>query len=108
DLLAVESDRTGGRRVDAGDHVEDGGLAGTVGPDQAVELARVESQDQVVDGHEAAEPHRHMGELDERHGGKTRYVRTPGVGPPTRRPRRKKDANSRWPISPWGRTIMIT
>ena len=59
--LPSNTDRAGGRRVDAGDQIEDGRLAGAVGADQAVELRPARSRaSSVVDGRQAAEPHRDL------------------------------------------------
>ena len=44
---AVEHELAGVRRVDAGQHVEQAGLAGAVGPDQAVDLAVVDREGDV-------------------------------------------------------------
>ncbi len=56
-----------GRRVDAGHHVEDRRLARAVRADQAVERgpARISSVER-LDGREAAEAHRHPGQLEGR------------------------------------------
>ena len=57
DALAVEGHAAVGGRVHTGDHVEGGGLTGAVGADQCHNLALVDVQIQVVDGHHAAELH---------------------------------------------------
>jgi hypothetical protein len=56
-LHAGEGDRPRRRLVQAGEAVEEGGLAGTVGPDQPDDLTGVHLQADVVDGLEAAELH---------------------------------------------------
>ena len=47
----------GGRAIDAGEDVEDGGFAGAVGADEADEFAGEQVQREVIDGAEAAELH---------------------------------------------------
>src|SRR4051812_740642 len=56
DRVAREPDVTAGRRVDAGDQVEDGGLAGPVRADQAHQLSLLYGEVGVADGLQAAEP----------------------------------------------------
>ena len=57
DALAVEAHAAVGGRVHTGDDVEGGGLTGAVGADQGHDLALVDVQIQVIDGHHAAELH---------------------------------------------------
>ena len=57
DALTVEGHAAVGGRVHTGDHVEGGGLTGAVGADQGHDLALVDVQIQVIDGHHAAELH---------------------------------------------------
>ena len=54
--VAVERDRALGRDVQAGDHVEERGLAGAVRPDEADDAAARDREVDVADGHQAAEP----------------------------------------------------
>ena len=55
DLLAVEEDLAAVHMVHAGEHIEDGGLAGAVGADDADDLALVDVKFHVFHGHQAAE-----------------------------------------------------
>ena len=55
DLPSVEPHRAGARRMDAGDHVEDRGLARAVGTDQRVDRAGRHGEADVVHGAQAAE-----------------------------------------------------
>ena len=55
DVLAAEADGAGGRRIAAQDEPEEGALARAVRPDQAVQLAFLHRERQVVDRLEAAE-----------------------------------------------------
>ena len=57
DLLAVEPDPAGGGREEAGDDVEEGGLAGAVRADQAGDRALGDRDRDPVDGADAAEMH---------------------------------------------------
>src|SRR5690606_39182191 len=54
-----------GRLVEAGDAVEDGGLACAIRPDQRGDVTAADIEGKVVDGDEAAEPHGEM--LDAEH-----------------------------------------
>ena len=51
----AEPDRAGRRRDGAGDHVDDGGLAGPVRPQKTDDLARRHGEARIVDGDDAAE-----------------------------------------------------
>jgi hypothetical protein len=55
DRLAVKDDLAFAGRVDAGDEVKNGGLAGAVGANQADQLAGVQLQLKIVDGAQTAE-----------------------------------------------------
>src|SRR5437870_3543020 len=55
DVLAGEHDAAARRLVDAGQHVEEGRLAGAVGPDQADDRPLRDREVDVVYGDEAAE-----------------------------------------------------
>ena len=86
-LAAVEHDLAGGRRVGAGEHVEEGGLAGAVGPDQADDAAAGNGEVDVVARHQAAELLAHLLRL--RLATPRPTVRDHGRGrprPPPRRP----------------------
>ena len=65
-VLAVEADGAGGRRVDAGDHVEDRGLARAVGSDQRVDRAGRHAEADIVHRAQAAEALAEAGELEPR------------------------------------------
>ena len=56
DVATAESDAAGIGRVDAGHDVEEGGLAGAVGTDQAENLALAHVEVEPVERHHAAEP----------------------------------------------------
>ena len=62
---AVKRDGALGGLVDAGDEIEDGGLAGAVGADEADELVFAHGESDGVDGGEAAETDRGLVELEE-------------------------------------------
>ena len=66
DRLAVERYRAGGRRVDAGDHVEDRGLARAVGADQRVDRAGGNGETHVMHGAQATEALADTRELEAR------------------------------------------
>ena len=55
DIRAVEDDLAAVRRVNAGDVVEDGGLTGAIGADEAMNLSRLQHHAEIVDGADAAE-----------------------------------------------------
>ena len=55
---AEDPHRARRRPVEAGNRVEERGLAGAVRPDQTDDLAFVHRQRHVVDRHQPAEPHR--------------------------------------------------
>ena len=65
-VLLAHGDHAHGRLVEAGDAVEDRGLARTVGADQCGDLAALRLEGEVVDGHQAAEAHREMFDLEDR------------------------------------------
>ena len=58
--LPQEIDLAVGGLIHAGDAVEGRGLAGAVGADQSHDLPLVDIQVQVIDGHNAAELHGHI------------------------------------------------
>src|SRR5690606_12406537 len=60
DFLAVEADRTRGRRVDAADHVEQRGLARAVGADQAMDDIGLHGERYVGERLDAAERKGHV------------------------------------------------
>ena len=64
DPLVVELHRARRRLVDAGHDVEAGRLAGTVRADQPQDLALVEAEADVVERHHAAEPQRHVVDVE--------------------------------------------
>src|SRR5690606_2965610 len=66
DLLAVEGDGPGIGPQEARDHVERGGLARAVGPEQADDLALGELEAQIVDGNKAAEAPAQAGDGEQR------------------------------------------
>jgi hypothetical protein len=68
-VVAVEAHPPRRRPVETGDHVEHGGLARPVGPDQGEDLPGPDRQVDVGQRGEAAEPDREPGDLEQRHGG---------------------------------------
>src|SRR5258707_1269986 len=66
DRLALEDDLPGIGRVYAGDHVEDGGLAGAVRADQAVDVALGNLERRVVHRAQAAERFADAADLEQR------------------------------------------
>src|SRR6185295_12658121 len=60
DALTVEVNRAGRRLVDAGEQVEDRGLARAVGTDETVDLALLHGHIQLVDGAQTAEANRRL------------------------------------------------
>ena len=64
DVVALQQDRSAGRRLEAGDHPQDGRLAASRWPEQREELALVDLQVDVVDGHHFAEALAQPDELD--------------------------------------------
>src|SRR5205085_7725351 len=66
DLGTVEDDGAGIGRVNARDHVEDGGLAGAVRPDEAVDVAFGNLERGMVHRAQAAEGLRDRADLEER------------------------------------------
>ena len=67
--VAVDVDLPGGRRVDAGDQLDQGGLAGAVVADQRDDLTAVQGQAEVGDRHDAAELLAHVVEPQRRNVG---------------------------------------
>jgi hypothetical protein len=65
--LAGERERAGIGLVQARDDVEQRRLAGPVRPDQADDLPLLYVQRDVVDGDDAAEPPRHVADLEQGH-----------------------------------------
>ncbi len=69
DALAAEGDRSGVGRKHAGDHVEERGLAGAVGPDHRKDIARRDGKANPVDREQAAETlGESVGDQERRHG----------------------------------------
>src|SRR5437879_2883534 len=65
DVLAVEHDSAAGGLVEAGDVVEEGCLAGAVGPDQREDLAALDVKAHVVNSHKAAKSLGEVGQLED-------------------------------------------
>src|SRR5579875_2294256 len=80
----------------AADEVEEGGLAGPVGPDQAADLARVEGEADVAHGRDAAEGlgHTFHREHRGRHGRRVRQRTLAHPGGPAPRPSQKLTAST--------------
>ena len=66
-IAVAQRDAAFGRLVEAGDAVEDGGLAGAVRADQGGDVA-LAAEGEIVDGDEAAEAHGQMLDAQERVG----------------------------------------
>ena len=64
DDLPVQANVAGGHPLRPGDGVDEGGLAGPVGPDQPHDLARVDGQADPVDGPDTPEGHDQAVDLD--------------------------------------------
>src|SRR5947208_472149 len=65
--IAAQGQPADGRFVEAGDAVEDRGLARAVGTDDGGDLARLRCEGHIVDGQQAAEAHGEMLDFDEGH-----------------------------------------
>src|SRR5437763_3322266 len=65
--LAVDEDLAVGGLIDAGEHVEDGGLSGAVRADQSDQLVRLEQEVEVAHRGEAAEANGHVFGFQEWH-----------------------------------------
>ena len=66
-VLPIEIDAAAARSIEAGDHVEQGGLAGAVWADNRVDSTARDIERQVVDGAEAAEIDAQTFDLEECH-----------------------------------------
>src|SRR5580698_6746007 len=66
-LLVRKPDRTGMRGDHAGDGVDQRGLARTIGPDDAVDLARLDRERHIGDRSNAAETNRERVDFKKRH-----------------------------------------
>src|SRR4029450_2182950 len=91
--------------VEAGDAVEDRGLAGAVGADDGGDLLRPADEGDVVDGNEGAEAHGEVLGLDQ--GGGCVQPVPPDLTRSEATGCRRIDG-SRWPIRPRGRNTMIS
>src|SRR5262249_24185496 len=90
-----------GRPVEAGDTVENGGLAGPVGADDGGNLARTADKGDIVDGNQAAEAHRKVRDLDQ-------WCRVGAHPLPPAPIGCRRTEGSRWAIRPRGRNTMIS
>ena len=66
ELLVLEVDPAAGRLVDPRHDVEERRLAGAVGPDQAADLAPLDGEGELVEGHDAAEADAHVTHVENR------------------------------------------
>ena len=71
----LEQDVAVGEAVEAADAVEQRGLAGTVRPDQAADLAVADIERHAAKRDHAAEPHRDIGNVEQRHAGGSGGIR---------------------------------
>ena len=78
DRAPLELERAPLRRVEPGQAVEDGRLAGAVGADQPHDLAGGHLEGDAVEGDDAAEPHREVADREDR----GTAARAPGPSPP--------------------------
>src|ERR1700733_5779667 len=62
-----KADRTGMRRDQAGDGIDQRGLARTIGPNDAVDLARINHERHIGDGGTPAETNRERVDFKKRH-----------------------------------------
>ena len=107
--VAGEREAPFGRLVEAGDAVEDGGLAGAVRADQRGDVAAPDLEGEIVDGDEAAEAHRQM--LDDEQGiGLPAHQPCPSLTsrPETALRSLRKIEGERVETKPRGRTTIIT
>jgi len=74
-ILVAHSDHAHGRLVETGDAIEHGGLAGAVRADQRGDLAALGLEREVVDGHQAAELHRQVLDLEQGIAGHVGFLR---------------------------------
>jgi hypothetical protein len=79
-----QAHRPAGRPVDAGEQIEDGGLARAIRPDETLEIAALQGQAEMLYGLQAAEGDREVGDFQEpRHGQQSHSAARP-VGRVTR------------------------
>ena len=69
DVLAVDADLAGGRRLEAGDHAQRRRLAAAAGPEERDELAALDRELEVLDHRVGAEGLADAVEFEEGHGG---------------------------------------
>ena len=77
DVVAVEQHPPGTRLLEAGDHPQHGGLAGSARPQHGEELAVLDAQVEVVHGRDAAEG---LGEADQLDGRSAHAASSPTLG----------------------------
>ena len=68
DVLAVDADRSRGRRLEAGDHAQGRRLAAAAGAEEGDELAALDREVEVLDDGLGAEGLADAGQREERHG----------------------------------------
>src|SRR5918992_3243989 len=108
DLLAVEPDRAHGGGEDPRDQVEQGGLAGSVRPDEAEDLAFLDDDLDLLERGEAAESLGDVSDLQDRHQEPPPPVvcasyRPSSLTAPFSSARRRLEGSR-----PWGRKIITT
>ena len=96
---AVEVDLAFAAAVEPREAVEQRGLAGAVGPDQADDLAAVHGERDLVQGRDAAEANRHVNDVQERRG----CARVDSISPRSATLRCSAKRNQRLRVRP-GRT----
>ena len=88
-VLAEKADLAGGNRGDAGDQVEERGLARAVGADEAEDFTGLNREADIADGHETPKGPRNAFKMED------------GVHQATSVDLRRMEASS--PAMPWGR-----
>src|SRR5690606_13288462 len=97
--------------IEAGEAVEDRGLAGAVRADDGRDLARPGGERDVVDRDESAEAHGQMADLEQWHAHRPASAGPPPAGASVAAGSRpggvRRTVGSRWASSPRGRQIMM-
>src|SRR5579883_332510 len=110
--VAMQGEAAGARLVEAGDAVEDGGLAGAVRADDRGDLVAIGDGREILDGDEPAEAHIEMLDLEQRLLAVDRELRerhgAAPAGAGTGSPRRwRRTVGARCASNPRGRQIMM-
>jgi DNA-binding transcriptional MocR family regulator len=65
--LALEANVSFGSPVNAGEHIENRGLAGAVGADETDDFSRIDLKAKLGQGHQAPKPYRNVIKFQVRH-----------------------------------------